>query len=626
MLPNRIKISRKKLLLCSVFFLFFALILLFLTAPRRAQNRWLSLSEELFHAELTDNALNLHYTLAYPENYGFSGPATLPVYTGKTDPDEERDAILSTLKDLSRIQTKYLDERDAYTVKLLIKQYQNQLKALSYPYFSEPFSPGSGIQSGLPILLADYTFRRKEDVETYLSILAQSEAYLGGLLTYEAEKADAGLFMPSYSAEKVISQCSAIMDRTALENGTHFLHETFQERLQVLLEKGAVTRREFDYYLSENDRLLTCVMAPAYEQVADAFTLLSDKSQGSGALCSYPKGKDYYAHLLTTNIGTDRSVSEIKQLLYEDFKQNYADLFLLLEKTPELSDSSPSALPDLSLSAPTEIIDTLRALMAKDFPPFPSASPSLDTSPGSSSETSPNSSSGTDLRPMLALKTVAPSMEDYSAPAYYLIPPMDDLSQNTIYINQKTTTDNLSLFTTLAHEGYPGHLYQTLYSRLVSLKEKDVPLRNVLHYGGYVEGWAYYVEDISYTYAQKIGSDALTATYAEACRLNRNLHLGMYSLLDIAIHYENASLAQAAKMLELLGITDPDTVKRIYEYIIEEPTNYPKYYVGFLEMKLLKEAARKTWQEEYSAYKFHEFVLTMGPSDFPSLYDALVSG
>ncbi len=607
MLPKRKKLTGKELLICSVLFFLFTLLILYLTTPGREQRKWKALSKELFHSELSDNALNLHYTLAYPENYGLSSAVTLPVYTGQANPAEEKEALLATLKRLSGIRTEYLDERDAYTVKLITKQLETSLTGLSYPYYAEPFSPGSGIQSGLPTLLADYTFRRKEDVETYLSILEQSEAYLCGLLTYEEEKAREGLFMPAYSAEKVISQCGAIMDPAALENGTHFLHQTFKERLQILLDKGAITRQEFDNYLSENDRLLTCVMAPAYEQIADTFTILSSQSRSGDGLCGLPKGKEYYAYLLSESIGTDKSIAEIKQLLYADFKQNYADLMVLLGKTPELTGGSSSALPDLTLSEPAEIVDTLCALMEKDFPPFPSISPE-----GA-------------LKPMLTLKTVSPSMEDYSSPAYYLIPPIDDLSQNTIYINKKTTTDNLSLFTTLAHEGYPGHLYQTLYSRLVSSMEEDAPLRSILHYGGYVEGWAYYVEDLSYTYAQKIGSDSLTASYAEACRLNRNLHLGMYSLLDISIHYENLSLEKATVMLKTLGITNPDTAKRIYEYIVEEPTNYPKYYVGFLEMKQLKADAAETWQENYSPYRFHEFVLNIGPSDFPSLHKALAS-
>ena len=75
-------------------------------------------------------------------------------------------------------------------------------------------------------------------------------------------------------------------------------------------------------------------------------------------------------------------------------------------------------------------------------------------------------------------------MEEYLSPAFYLVPPIDDFWQNTIYINEASTPIGLDLFTTLAHEGYPGHLYQTVYYLLYS-KEHQVPnIRHILNFNG----------------------------------------------------------------------------------------------------------------------------------------------
>ena len=54
--------------------------------------------------------------------------------------------------------------------------------------------------------------------------------------------------------------------------------------------------------------------------------------------------------------------------------------------------------------------------------------------------------------------------------------------------------DDLTLFTTLAHEGYPGHLYQTIFYEST---DPD-PVRSIFNFGGYVEGWATYAEMCSY--------------------------------------------------------------------------------------------------------------------------------
>ena len=79
-------------------------------------------------------------------------------------------------------------------------------------------------------------------------------------------------------------------------------------------------------------------------------------------------------------------------------------------------------------------------------------------------------------------------MEPYTAPAFYMLPCIDNISDNTIYINTKDTSDRLSLFTTLAHEGYPGHLYQTVYCHQYWKNQQITPLRSILYYGGFTEG------------------------------------------------------------------------------------------------------------------------------------------
>lgn len=217
-------------------------------------------------------------------------------------------------------------------------------------------------------------------------------------------------------------------------------------------------------------------------------------------------------------------------------------------------------------------------------------------------------------------------MEKYCSPAYYLTPPMDDMQKNTIYINHRNQPDALTLYTTLAHEGYPGHLYQTVYSQLALSQKAASPVRRILHYGGYVEGWALYVENLSYYYAQNIyQNEPSKAAWCEACRLNRNIQLCLYSLLDIAIHYEGATPAQVQAILEKIGITNPASVTAIYQYIVEEPTTYPKYYLGFLEFQELKEEAATQWDDKFSLMRFHRFVLEAGPSDFTSLRTRLTA-
>ena len=226
----------------------------------------------------------------------------------------------------------------------------------------------------------------------------------------------------------------------------------------------------------------------------------------------------------------------------------------------------------------------------------------------------------------VSVKPVSESLESYSAPAFYLTAPLDDTTQNVIYINQQKTPKGLELYTTLAHEGYPGHLYQTVYSNRRTLAEGERPAKELLWYGGYLEGWALYVEFLSYDYASallqesNLGQDALLVQLEKH---NRSLQLCLYSLLDIMIHYEDASYSRVAKVLEGFGIKDGSSAKAIYTYIAQEPCNYLKYYLGYLEILSLQNDARTLWGDTYTDYRFHSFYLDNGPADFLSLREQL---
>ena len=83
--------------------------------------------------------------------------------------------------------------------------------------------------------------------------------------------------------------------------------------------------------------------------------------------------------------------------------------------------------------------------------------------------------------PTVTVKDVVPSLEPYSAPAFYLTTPLGDSDNNVIYINRRNSPQGLELYTTLAHEGFPGHLYQTVYSNRIFSDMHTDPARKQLH-------------------------------------------------------------------------------------------------------------------------------------------------
>lgn len=617
---KRPSLSFLQLLLCICALCALTGVLAFVSTHSSADKRFRQFTSRLFRDEMTASTLNMHYTIADPESFGISGyEPVLPVYrSGQQEDTSEHCAGL--LRQLGRIDPDRLSPENAYTYRLLYRSLENDLALAEFPYYNEPLSPSSGMQSQLPILLAEYTFRTRRDVTDYLALLDQVDDYFASLLLYEQEKAAAGFLMPDVSLKKVRKQCDTIVTTKELTQGTHFLQTTFEDRLLELQKQGLFTPEETAALIEKNDCLLTTVVQPAYAALSEGLRSLETSASSDAAstasegtsdargglpkgLALLPDGKAYYHHLLFSETGSSRSEKELVQMLLTKFQEEQSAIRSLAAQSPALITLLSEGITDaFPLSAPEEMLVDLQERMKNDFPvsnPLPS----------------------------VTVKDVVPSLEPYSAPAFYLTTPLGDSDNNVIYINRRNTPQGLELYTTLAHEGFPGHLYQTVYSNRVFSDKNIDPARKLVWYGGYLEGWALYVEFLSYDYAADLLEQAGQTDAAQAARLEkhtRSLQLCLYTLLDLLIHGEGAGYDQVTEVLGKFGITSPQACEAIYTYIAEEPCNYPKYYIGYLEILKLRETAVSHWGDAYSDLKFHTFYLERGTSDFSSLEDLLL--
>lgn len=586
--------------------------------PKKEHEKLLQLSNDLIAYGLTDNSLNLHYTMVHPEAFALSdryelNPArvSLPVYTGDTV-SETTAAYSSFMTQLSEIDVHKLSKHDAWIYRIMEHSLSNSLREVTMPFYGEPLSPSSGEQTSLLILFAEYRIRSCEDAERYLGTLSCVGDYFDGLLLYEQEKAAAGLFMSDAAVSKVIAQCDTLCTKEQLEQGSHFLQITFRSRLQALLAEGLCTETEMEQYLARNDAILTGLVAPAYARLADGLFLLKGSGTNSQGLCHYEEGRRYYETRLASLTGSSRTPEEIMTLLTENFASDYDALLQTASALTEAFSDSTQALlaaPELlDAYSPEEMLNDLRARIAADFPSVP------DTV-------------------SYEIKPVDDALSPYTSPAFYMIPAIDDYRNNSIYINYGNEPDALALYTTLAHEGYPGHLYQSVYHLSDMNADSIMPLEGILSYGGYAEGWATYVEDLSYTYAAQLMQESCTqlpdsGAYALLCefyRIDRRIQLCLYSMLDVSIHYYGMTLEETSVMLSAYGINDTGVINSIYEYIVEEPVNYLKYYLGYLEIVSLKDTAKEVWGDAYSDMRFHTYFLSAGPAPFSMLREALPS-
>lgn len=604
--------NKKRIILSFSIILFVAVFMLIICYTKRDQLSFNHYIKEFTTDALSKNALDLHYTIKEPSNYGIYDATPLPVY--------EKEDALSAYKDfeeklltLDSIDVSVLPAEDAFTYYVLHDCLEENLELEKYPYYAEPLTPTSGIHTTLPILLAEYTFCEKQDIENYFELLSAIPAYFDGIALYETEKATKGMFMNSIALDKVVTACEEFANNTNTDS--HLLIVSFDERIQKLaLSDKTISAEDIMKYQDKNRLLLKNYVFPSYSFLAEKLTELSEYcNQNCQGLHSFERGKDYYLALLKRNTGCYRQIADIKEMLYASFEESYLNLINLLSTNPSLleNDCFTEFDAQFPITDAKEILTQLQAAMQEDFPAL-SAPTCVD------------------------VKTVSESLKDYCSPAFYLTVPVDDYEKNVIYLNPKNALTGLNLYTTLAHEGFPGHLYQTVYFHLVNARNANndtgvastpTLLRNILYYGGYIEGYALYVESLSYDYASELCTHANlpnAKTICDTLKYEWQMQISLYCLLDIAIHYDGASYEQIAAILYKFGIVDEASIKAVYQYLLEEPTTYLKYYLGYLEIENLKNIAKGLWGDDYSDLRFHTFLLEAGPCNFIRLEQKLM--
>ena len=530
-------------------------------------------TRSLFQTEVSANTISLHYTLRSPSDYGI---ADIPATYGSLSSDSvaAKASVRNVLSSLQEFDPDTLSSENALTFKILDTYLKNASTGTDYLLYQEPLGPVSGIHTQLPVLLSEYSFYDTQDVETYLALLKETPSYFDSVIRFEQKKAASGLFMPDYQADSVLDTCQSFIDM-GKEN---YLVSTFNERIASL---DLLPGNKKDSFQKENMKLVIEEIYPAYQNLITAIKSLKGKGMNEQGLSHFPYGKKYYEYLVRQTTGCNESISRLRLMTRAQILEDLS----AMQKVLFPADAALTQASVLEQTSPDSMLDDLRSKITDTFPEIPDVD--------------------------FQVKYVPESMQDYLSPAFYMIPAIDNLTENVIYINNGQTASGLNLYTTLAHEGYPGHLYQTVY---FSASEPD-PIRSILDFGGYVEGWATYAEMMSYYLAP------LPKTEASLLQKNSSVILGLYALADMGIHYDGWSVTDTVRFFSDYGINDPNAVQSVYKLIIGSPANYLKYYIGYLKFYELKKEMADAMGNQFSQKEFHRAVLDVGPAPFEIVYD-----
>ncbi len=570
---NQKKLSAKKLLPLILPFLFLAGIWLGVFASQKTDREFDSYTRSLFVSQLSGSTLSLHYTLADPAAWDLDRQEVSLGSAVAEDPAALRSFLENSRSLLESFPYESLSRENQLTYDILHLFFDTELSADNEYILAEVLSPALGIQAQLPSLLAEYTLRSEKDVIDYLNLLRDIPSYFETIIDFEKEKADRGYFMSDATADRIIDQCSDFIS----SGDNNYLNAVFSENLEQV--PGLDETQKENSLRLHRDAVKHYVL-PAYENLISALTSLKGSGTNENGLYYLSGGRAYYTYLLKSSCGIYDSVEELQTRLANQLLADYKEIRAILEEDPSLA---ASLLQENSQSGrtPEQILSSLQEQIKKDFPEISDVA--------------------------YEVKYIHEDLKEHLSPAFYLTPPIDTGSPNLIYLNPDSRLRGIELYTTLAHEGFPGHLYQSQF-----FLSKDHPaVRHTLNMGGYVEGWATYIESYAYLY----GSE--NQQLGRLHWLNRAMNLCLYSLLDIGIHYYGWTCEKAAKYLENFGVSDRAVCREIFQIIVEDPANYLKYYGGCLKFMDLKEEASR--QEDFHPIDFHEKVLETGPCQFPIL-------
>ena len=536
-----------------------------------------------FKEYAAENTVTLHFKLSNPSAYGIKTPVS-PTYGDLSSDALKKNCSRSKelLQKLYTFPSSSLTKKQKLTWQIFQDYLNESIMNEKYILYSSPLGT-NGLQSEIPVTLSEYRLDNEKDIKDYLSLVNQVPELFTQILDFEQERRNAGLISPSFVISDTIDQIDQFLNASEENNP---LIQSFEDRLA---EVESLSKDQKASYIANNRLLVTDKVLPAYKSLKtslQAYTNDSKNTSSKERLCEYKNGQDYYKFLLMSNVGTDFSPEDCITILESQLKNTVKDISSLTTKNKDLYTEYLSATP--ALSAPKEIMNTLKNDSLIDFPEIKNIS--------------------------CQLKNVPDALSGTSACAFYLVPPIDSTKDNIIYIN-KSRVDSNELFSTLAHEGYPGHLYQTNYF----LTTNPSPLRTFLHCAGYDEGWGTYAQLYSYNFIEfKNVDEQTTKQLRQLYRDNDLLSLSLSSLCDLYVNYKNYDENALANYLQTYGI-DKDSAQNLYRYVIENPTTYLSYSIGCYELDQLKQTMSDSLGKAFKISDFHESVLNVGSCNFSIL-------
>lgn len=532
--------------------------------------------DQIYADWVSENPFQIHFYLEHPEEYGIEITSyTLMDYSEYDDDaiaayEKKQEEEIATLKAFDK--TKLTRQQQMLYDKLL-DQFDLNAKYNDMFDFSSLIGGSSGIVNSLADNFQNYLFIEKKDVEDYLKFLADIPNYIDYAINYTNEYAEYDLVPSKYMLQVNIETIDELVS-----GDTNVFLQGFDKKIE---EASYLSDEERAQFQSENKELVEQVVNPAFEKLKTQLTEWKDTLNDWKGVGEYAEGKDYYQYLIETTAGVSMDAEELYEYLGGKLDETMKRFLELLDKE-DISNGYQESNYGFEEKTPYEILDALRSYTQENFPTI--------NDPGYQVEELPK------------------SLRSDSVLAYYVTPQSDNDTINQICLNPDALGDDLGvLYETLAHEGYPGHLYCINYIK----QQGWHPVNSLVSNLGFDEGWAEYAARLS------LDSWGLDPDMMEVVFLDQEINYLLMGLSDIGVNYASWSIDEVYNLWKsYFEMDNAEDVRNIYDTCLAEPATILSYSVGYFQICDLEEEVKTLQGDAFDHNQFVEELLSVGSGSF----------
>lgn len=518
--------------------------------------------EEEYKETLEEDYMTLHYSLRDYKSHGIEKPELNIGKVSWDDYESDKKELEDTLAELQKFDYDALSEEHKHDYETYEFYLENLIALNSFPMFDFWFLPSTGVTDNLLTNFTEYVFYEKQDFDDYLEVLATVPEYIDGALDVTKRQAAEGYFMTDGALDETLSG----IDKFVEKKDDNQLIIIFDQNVDAF---EGLTEKEKEDYKKRNKDIVLNTFIPAYSHAAEELETLRGSRKGGDAVADLPNGKEYYAALVKLKASRDATVDELLDICSQYLKSEVDRLIEVYD-----ADSTPT----VSIEEPDQVLSYLQNHL-ENYPEGPQV--------------------------QFKVSYLDPSVANPSTVAYYMEPPVDDLVDNVVRINGSNISDSNGLYETMAHEGFPGHLYQITWY----LNTNPSLLRTLLNNIGYTEGWAMYSQSEAWTFS------GLPEDTAQLYASDTSLSYVLQAAVDLGINGKGWTVEEAGEYLEKNGFNSA-LASMVYDYVTQDPALLVPYGVGLAQFGLLREKAENTLGDSFDIVDYHRVLLTYGDRPF----------